>query len=125
MTVRHPLRSRIDVAALAGALWLASSLLPASAAHMPNCDGRKGIDLARCERHQKMAGKCGELTGEAHYACDREFLMANPLECKALEGEERKQCAAETEAFRTCSPKAGSHFIRCVRDEAKASPMGH
>ncbi len=107
------------------ALLLAASPLATFAAHRPDCKGKAGIDLARCERHQRMAGKCGELAGEAHYACDREFLLANPLDCSKLQGEERKACEAEAAAFRTCGPKAGSQFIRCVRDEAKASPMGH
>ncbi len=98
---------------------------PAFAAHMPDCRGKAGIDLARCERHQKMAAKCGELSGEAHYACDREFLMANPLDCAKLDGEGRGPCVKETDAFKSCAPRAGSAFLRCAREEAGASPMGH
>lgn len=108
-------------ALLAAALAVAG--LPALA-HTSDCKDRSGLDLARCERHLKMYAKCGPLAGEAHYACDREFLMANPIDCAPLEGAGRSQCEAEGKALRDCAPKQGSQFIRCVRDEAKASPMG-
>src|SRR5262245_14718918 len=92
-------------------------------AHTIECSGRSGIELARCERHQKMAAQCGPVKGEAHYACDREFLLANPLACQALAGDDVRRCEAESAAFKTCQPQQGRDFMRCVRDEIKASPM--
>jgi hypothetical protein len=93
-------------------------------AHTVDCSGRTGLELARCERHQKMAAKCGPLQGEAHAACDRDFLIANPLDCSGRQGDELKRCAAETAAFKTCAPKQGHSFMACVAETAKASPMG-
>jgi hypothetical protein len=102
-------------------IWFAIPL-PAGA-HTIDCTGRAGIDLARCERHQKMAAKCGPIKGEAHFACDREFLLSNPLDCKALAGDAVQRCKAEVVAFRSCEPKPGRDFMRCVRDTMQASPM--
>ena len=96
----------------------------AASAHEVDCKGRSGIDLARCERHTLIAAQCGKITGEAHYACDREALLARPLDCKPYGGTEAQQCEAELAAFKTCQPKPGVEFMRCVRQEAKASPMG-
>ena len=93
-------------------------------AHGIDCTGRAGIDLARCERHQAMAAQCGPIKGEAHFVCDRAFLLANPLQCKTLAGDDAKRCQAEVAAFKTCEPQPGREFMRCVRDEVKASPMG-
>ena len=93
-------------------------------AHRIDCTGRAGIDLARCERHQAMAAQCGPIKGEAHFTCDRAFLLAHPLQCKALAGDDGKRCQAEVLAFKTCEPQPGREFMRCVRDEVKASPMG-
>lgn len=101
-------------------IWVA---IPVQA-HGIDCAAKTGIDLLRCERHQRMAEQCGPLAGDAHFACDREFLLANPLSCQALSGEDPKRCAAETAAMKRCEPKAGREFLRCVRDEIKASPMG-
>src|SRR5262245_51774163 len=61
--------------------------------HTVDCSGRAGIELARCERHQKMAAQCGPVKGDAHFACDREFLLANPLRCEALAGDDAQRCA--------------------------------
>lgn len=101
-------------------IWIA---IPVQA-HNIDCGAKTGIDLLRCERHQKMAAQCGPLTGDAHFACDREFLLSNPLNCQALGGDDPKRCAAETAAMKRCEPRAGREFLRCVRDEIKASPMG-
>src|SRR5262245_47902390 len=97
---------------------------PPLAAHTVECDGRRGLELARCERHQKMAERCGPIKGEAHYACDREFLLASPLDCSALQGDDARACAAERSAFQACEFRQGMAFMRCVRDATKASPMG-
>lgn len=103
-------------------LW---SIVPAHAqTHRFDCEQRSGIDRARCEGHELMYTRCGPLRGEAHFACDREFLLANPLDCRALEGEDTKRCAAEVAAFATCEPQQGRDFMRCVREQARASPMG-
>ena len=92
-------------------------------AHEVKCTNLDGIKLARCERHQKMAEKCGPIQGPAHYACDREYLIANALDCKKLSGKDAAQCVAEGKAFKTCEPQAGQEFMRCVRKETDASPM--
>jgi hypothetical protein len=105
-------------------LMLAGSALAASA-HEMNCEQRSGIDKARCERHAVMAGKCGPLKGEAHFACDREFLIANPLDCSKLQGNDARACQAELAAAKTCEPQAGRAFMKCVRDATAADPEGH
>lgn len=102
-------------------IWLAIPL-PA-AAHKVDCAGRTGNDLARCERHQAMAAKCGPIQGEAHFVCNREFLLAHPLRCEALTGDDTKRCEAERAAFKTCEPQGGRAFLVCVRDTTMASPM--
>ena len=106
--------------AVVSVIWVA---IPVQA-HSIDCGAKTGVDLLRCERHQKMAEQCGPLVGEAHFACDREFLLSNPLSCQALGGDDPKRCASETAAMKRCEPKAGREFLRCVRDEIKASPMG-
>lgn len=109
------------------ALALASIGLPRTAmaqAHEFKCDTRSGIDRARCERHEKMYVRCGPLEGEAHFVCDREFLLANPLDCSALTGEDASRCEAEVKAFKACQAQPGRAFMRCVRDAIRASPMG-
>jgi len=103
---------------------VAASVAWGAPAHTIDCSGRSGIELARCERHQKMAERCGPIKGEAHFACDREFLLANPLRCDGLAGDDQKRCAAESAAFKTCELQQGREFMRCVSDEIKASPMG-
>lgn len=103
---------------------LAAVAAPAQA-HEVDCKGSAGIELARCERHVKVAAQCGKLTGDAHFACDRDYLLANPLDCKALSGDEVQQCKAEIGAIENCKAKpAGREFMQCVRAEAKANPMG-
>jgi hypothetical protein len=98
---------------------------PAQAqAHTTECGKAAGIDKARCERHEKMAVQCGPLKGEAHHACDRDFLLANPLACTALPAAEQPRCQAELDAFKACESKAGRAFMACVRDMAKESPLG-
>jgi hypothetical protein len=115
------LRSSIPRCAIGALLTLAAT---AAAAHEFKCGERSGIDRARCERHEKMFAKCGPIKGEAHFVCDREFLLAHPLVCTALAGDDVKRCEAEVTAFKTCEPKPGRELMRCVRDEIKASPMG-
>jgi hypothetical protein len=101
-------------------IWVA---IPAQA-HSLDCAGKTGVEAARCARHQKMAALCEAKTGDAHFACDRAFLLANPLPCEALQGDDAKQCQAEGAAFKVCEPKAGRDFMQCVRDKTGASPMG-
>ena len=116
-------RSWISVLACGSAAGLLGLMSPAQA-HTIDCSGRSGIELARCERHQKMAAQCGPIKGDAHFACDREFLLANPLQCNALGDDDAKRCAAESAAFKACEPQPGREFMRCVGDRMKASPMG-
>jgi hypothetical protein len=104
----------------AGLLWLAGPLQ----AHTIDCSGRAGIELARCERHQKMAAQCGPIKGDAHFVCDREFLLANPLQCTGLDGDDAKRCSAEAAAFKACEPQQGREFMHCASGRMKASPMG-
>jgi hypothetical protein len=94
-------------------------------AHVGNCAKKEGVEQLRCERHTKMAEKCGPLKGEAHFVCDREFLLANPLSCKTLTGKFATSCEAELKAFKTCEPKAGREFMKCVKETTGESPMGH
>jgi len=94
-------------------------------AHEVDCKGRTGIELARCERHAKVAAQCGKLSGDEHFACDRDYLLANPLSCKAFSGGEVQQCEAEVAAVNNCKAKpVGREFMQCVKAEAKAHPMG-
>jgi len=76
--------------------------------HVGDCSKKEGVEKARCERHEKMAEKCGPLKGEAHFVCDREFL-----------------CEAEVKAFKTCEPKQSREFMKCVKETIGISPMGH
>jgi len=100
-------------------------LLPLPAqAHSVECGKATGIEKLRCERHEKMAAACGPLQGEAHHACDRQHLLANPLVCSGLPAAEAARCEAEKAAFKSCEAKAGRAFIACVRDTIKESPMG-
>ena len=94
-------------------------------AHVGDCGKKDGVEKLRCERHSKMAEKCGPLKGEAHFVCDREFLLANPLICKPLEGKQAEACEAELKAFKTCEAKPGREFMKCVKETAGQSPMGH
>lgn len=112
--------SALACGSAASLLWLMS---PAQA-HTIDCSGRSGIELARCERHQKMAAQCGPIKGDAHFACDREFLLANPLQCNALGDDDAKRCAAESAAFKACEAQQGRDFMRCAGERIKASPLG-
>jgi hypothetical protein len=102
-------------------------------AHKVECDGKVGVEKARCERHVGMAKKCGELKGEDHFKCDREYLMANPLDCTQLStqlstelsGAAIESCKAEVAAFKTCETNQGREFMRCVKKMTGESPMGH
>jgi len=118
------LAALLGVFAIASACALVGIASPMPArAHAVDCTGRAGIELARCERHRRMAQRCGPIQGEAHFACDREFLLAHPLDCKAFAGDDTRRCEAEVAAFKTCELRAGREFMRCVRDAIQASPM--
>lgn len=93
--------------------------------HVGDCTKKDGVEKARCERHEKMAEKCGAIKGPAHHVCDRDFLLANPLVCKPLAGKSAAACDAEVKAFKTCEGKAGSEFMKCVKEVTGESPMGH
>lgn len=93
--------------------------------HVGDCSKHSGITKARCERHEKMFAQCGSVKGDAHFACDREFLLANPLDCRTLSGTDRSACDAEVAAFKACESNPGRAFVGCVRERTKASPMGH
>jgi hypothetical protein len=109
----------------AAALAFALAALPAAAQHRFDCAARAGLDKARCERHETMFAKCGPLKGDDHHACDREFLLANPLACERQQGAEAARCAKEIAAFKTCQPQPGIEFKRCVSQSTGESPMGH
>ncbi len=96
-----------------------------ASAHVSGCDKKEDIEKLRCERHIKMAEKCGPLKGGAHFACDREFLLANPLDCTRLADKAADSCVAETKAFKTCEANQGREFMKCVATTTSESPMGH
>jgi hypothetical protein len=96
-----------------------------AAGHVGDCDAKEGVDKLRCERHMKMAEKCGPLKGDAHFACDREFLLANPLGCNGLKDKAVEACNREVNAFKTCQPNVGREFMICVEKTGGQSPMGH
>ena len=111
--------------AIAAVALSITSLSFAAGGHMSGCEKKDGIEKLRCERHLKMAEKCGPLKGDAHFACDREFLLANPLECAKLADKAANSCAAETNAFKTCEANQGRDFMKCVVSTTGESPMGH
>ena len=96
-----------------------------AAAHGGDCGKLQGVEKARCERHEKMYEKCGTLKGDAHYTCDRGYLVANPLDCGKLAGDEAGKCTKEVDAFKTCEANQGREFMRCVTKITKVSPTGH
>ena len=54
-------------------------------------------------------------------------VPAHGVDCAGRTGIELarcERCQAEVSAFKTCEPQAGRDFMRCVRDEVKASPIG-
>lgn len=106
-------------------LLAAALAVPALAQHEFDCAKRAGVEKARCQRHEAMFAKCGPLKGDAHHACDRDFLIAHPLRCDGFAGDEAAKCAKEVAAFRTCEPQPGRDFMRCVRQSTGESPMGH
>jgi hypothetical protein len=108
------------------ALTLFAMIPPCFAqSHVADCGKKEGADRLRCERHEKMAEKCGAMKRPAHHVCDREFLLANPLNCKSLNGNAVTSCEAEVKAFKTCEAKLGNDFPKCVKDATGESPMGH
>jgi len=109
---------------VAAAILFAPSSFAADG-HAGACEKKDGIEKLRCERHLKMAEKCGPLKGDAHFICDREFLIANPLDCVKLEDKAATSCAAEAKAFKTCEANQGREFMKCVKTTTNESPMGH
>jgi hypothetical protein len=118
------MRNNFTKAAIIAAAICTSFLFGVNA-HVSGCDKKEGIEKSRCERHVKMAEKCGPLKGDAHFACDREFLIANPLDCTKLADKAADSCVAETKAFKTCEANQGREFMKCVATSTKESPMGH
>ena len=96
-----------------------------SDSHLSDCGKKEGINKARCERHEAMATKCSAIKGDAHFQCDRDYLMVNPLDCTKLSGKDGEQCKAEVAAFKTCEANQGREFMKCVRGATGESPMGH
>lgn len=121
---RHDAAMALVLATLATLVfWLLPT--PAQAQdHRFDCDKTAGIENLRCRRHEKMFARCGPLKGEAHFVCDREFLLANPLQCSGLDPADTSRCEAELAAFKSCEVKPGRDFLVCVRETMKASPMG-
>ncbi len=105
--------------------FLASSSFALAAGNAGACNAKEGVDKLRCERHLGMAEKCGPLRGEAHFACDREFLIANPLVCSGLKDKAGEACNSEANAFKTCQSNMGRDFMNCVEKTGGQSPMGH
>lgn len=97
----------------------------AAVEHVSGCDKKEGVEKLRCERHVKMAEKCGPLKGDAHFVCDREFLIANPLDCAKLTDSAANSCLAEIKAFKSCETNQGREFMKCVAKTTNESPMGH
>lgn len=75
--------------------------------HFADCATLAGIARAR---------------GEAHHECDRQFILANLLDCSSLSGDDAHACGREREAVRACADKAGGDFFRCVREALRADP---
>jgi hypothetical protein len=113
---------------IATATIVLSAISFSAQAHVADCTRVEGVAKERCERHMKIAEKCGAIKGEAHYVCDQEFLLANPLNCPkyAAVGPEADalSCKKELDAVKTCGDKKGREFIKCVSTTAGASPMG-
>jgi hypothetical protein len=124
LPLRLSLAAPLAPLALLAALQLSPAGLPAATAHEMSCDKRVGVDLARCERHERMFAKCGPIKGEAHFDCDREFLLAQPLDCSKFQGNDAQQCQDELAAAKTCEPKAGREFVRCMRVHTPPAPQG-
>ena len=102
------------------------ALLPfavqAQPSHDADCATLEGIGKARCERHQRMSGKCSPIKGEAHIDCDRDFLIANPLDCVPLKGADRTACVAEREALVVCRGQGGRGFFECMMERLRTDP---
>lgn len=111
------------IATLAAVGALCAAIPFAANAHVESCTTLEGIKKARCERHEKKYAVCGSVIGEAHFTCDRSFLLDNPLNCAALDDANAKLCTAEAKAFDTCKPKQGREFLVCVKEQTAASPM--
>ena len=103
---------------------LLSAALPALA-HTGDCSTQSGVAKARCERHEAMYKQCYLLKGDEHFACDRTYLLANPLKCDTFSGDDAARCTKEAAAFKACEANAGAGFMKCVRNATGESPMGH
>ena len=90
--------------------------------HIPDCNTLEGLKKARCERHTRMYDKCHEIKGEGHHECDRQFLVANPLDCTTLAGGDAEACSAERAAVQACKDETGTAFFRCARDKLRTDP---
>jgi hypothetical protein len=90
--------------------------------HHGDCSRITGIKQAHCERHEWMYGKCHAIRGEAHHECDRQSILANPLDCAKLSGADVEACRAELEATKNCEDRRGSEFFRCMREALVADP---
>lgn len=90
--------------------------------HVSDCATLAGIAKARCERHERMYEKCHAIRGEAHHECDREFIVANPLDCGVLISNDARACENEREAVRACTAESGRGFFRCVSGLLRADP---
>ena len=113
--------SRLFLSALA--LFLApDALAQRGGGHIPDCNTLEGLKRARCERHTRMYDQCHHIKGEAHHECDRQFLLANPLDCKPLAGRDAEGCAAEHDAVAACREQTGTAFFRCARERLRADP---
>jgi hypothetical protein len=103
-----------SIVAASAVIWFANPM-PAHGDAV-DCTGRAGIDRARCRRHRRMAQRYGPIQGEAHFACDRDSLLAHPPDCKTFAGNDARRCEAEVAAFKTCEPRAGREFMLVCDD---------
>ncbi|HEX5162541.1 MAG TPA: hypothetical protein VFV88_12530 [Steroidobacteraceae bacterium] len=104
------------------ALLFASPPALAQRGHVPECSQFEGIRKVRCERHEKMYDQCHAISGPAHHECDRQFLIAHPLDCTALSGGDAGTCQAEVEAVAACKDREGREFFACARERLRADP---
>lgn len=95
---------------------------PVRQGHNGDCSKMTGIAQARCERHERRYEKCHAIRGESHHECDRQFIVANPLDCRTLSAEDARACEHEREAVRACSAVSGRGFFRCVSGLLRADP---
>lgn len=90
--------------------------------YVSDCTTLAGISKARCERHERMYEKYHAIRGEAHHECDRQFILASPLDCSTLSADDARVCEQEREAVRACSAESGRGFLRCMSGLLRADP---